>query len=151
MNFDDGPWTKCVLGLKGDTSMPVFHRRRTSRCKYEVKLTEKKNDWAKEMGTLLLQKWQGWHRNEPTMYARKPKQLKRQNCSNVQPQASQATTYFSVRWHQLLNRPSKYKPLGGLVLGNCPQTQSKTKKNGKFPSKKMASPIDFLTQISLHP
>ena len=49
MNFDDGPWTKCVLGLKGDTSMPVFHRRRTSRCKYEVKLTEKKNDWAKEM------------------------------------------------------------------------------------------------------
>ena len=48
-----------------------------------------------------------------------------------------------------LNHPSKYKPPGGLVLGNCPQTQSKTKKNGKFPSKNKASPIDFSTQISL--
>ena len=46
-----------------------------------------------------------------------------------------------------------YKPLqiqaptprggGGLVLGNCPQIQSKTKKNGKFPFKNKASPIDF--------
>ena len=27
-----------------------------------------------------------------------------------------------------LNRPSKYKPQRGLVLGNCPQIQSKTKK-----------------------
>ena len=26
-----------------------------------------------------------------------------------------------------LNRPSKYKPFGGLVLGNCPQIQSKPK------------------------
>ena len=52
-----------------------------------------------------------------------------------------------------------YKPLqiqappprggGGLVLGHCPQIQSKTKKNGKFPSKNKASPIDFETQISL--
>ena len=33
-----------------------------------------------------------------------------------------------------LNRPSKYKPPGGLVLGNCPEMQSKTKKNGKFPT-----------------
>ena len=42
-----------------------------------------------------------------------------------------------------LNRPSKYKPPGGLVLGNCPQIQSKTKKNGKFPTKSKASLIDF--------
>ena len=48
-----------------------------------------------------------------------------------------------------LNRPSKYKPPMGLVLENCPQIQSKTKKNGKFPSKKKVSPIDFETQISL--
>ena len=41
------------------------------------------------------------------------------------------------------NRPSKYKRPGGLVLGNCPQIQSKTKKNGKLPSKNKASPIDF--------
>ena len=34
----------------------------------------------------------------------------------------------------LLNRPSKYKPPGGLVLGNYPHMQSKTKKNGKFPT-----------------
>ena len=34
-------------------------------------------------------------------------------------------------------------PRGGLVLGNCPQIQSKTKKNGKFPFKNKASPIDF--------
>ena len=42
-----------------------------------------------------------------------------------------------------LNRPSKYKPPGGLVLGNSRQIQSKTKKNGKFPSKKKDKPIDF--------
>ena len=45
--------------------------------------------------------------------------------------------------HPPLNRPSKYKPLGGLVLGNCPQIQSKTKKNGNFSSNYKASPIDF--------
>ena len=27
----------------------------------------------------------------------------------------------------LLNRPSKYKPSGGLYLENCPQIQGKTK------------------------
>ena len=43
----------------------------------------------------------------------------------------------------LLNRPSKISSPGGLVLGNCSQTQSKTKKNGKFPFKNKASPIDF--------
>ena len=45
-----------------------------------------------------------------------------------------------------LNRPSKYKPHGGLCLENCPQIQSKTKKSGKFPSNYKASPIDFETQ-----
>ena len=43
----------------------------------------------------------------------------------------------------LLNCPSKYKPPWVLVLGNCPQIQSKTKKYGKFHSKNMVSPIDF--------
>ena len=42
-----------------------------------------------------------------------------------------------------LNRPSKYKPPRGLVLGNCPQIQSKTKKNGKLPTRNKASLIDF--------
>ena len=42
-----------------------------------------------------------------------------------------------------LNRPPKYKPPRGLVLGNCPQIQSKTKKNGKFSTKNKASLIDF--------
>ena len=32
-----------------------------------------------------------------------------------------------------LNRPSKYKPPWGLVLGNCPQYKVKQSKNGKFP------------------
>ena len=36
-----------------------------------------------------------------------------------------------------------FKPPGGLLLGNFRPIQSKTKKNGKFPSKKKASPIDF--------
>ena len=57
-----------------------------------------------------------------------------------------------------LNRPSENMPpppRGGLVLGNCPQIQSK---NGTFPlptvnkilpSNYKASPIDFETQISL--
>ena len=48
-----------------------------------------------------------------------------------------------------LNRPSKYKPPWGLVLGNFPQIQSKTSKNGKVTSHYKASPIDFETQISL--
>ena len=48
-----------------------------------------------------------------------------------------------------LNRPSKYKPLGGLYLENCPQIQRKTKKKVKFPSNCKTSPINFKTQISL--
>ena len=48
-----------------------------------------------------------------------------------------------------LNHPSKYKPRRSLYSENCPQIQSKTKKNGKFPSRYKASPIDFETQISL--
>ena len=48
--------------------------------------------------------------------------------------------------------PSKYKLSPGVVLGNCPQIQSKTKQkiNLKFPSNYKASPIDFEMQISLH-
>ena len=42
-----------------------------------------------------------------------------------------------------LNRPSKYKPPGGLYLENCPQIQSKQRKNGKFTSNYKASPIDL--------
>ena len=51
-----------------------------------------------------------------------------------------------------LNRPSKIStppPPPGLVLGICLQVKSKTKKNGKVPSKKKSSPIDFETQMSL--
>ena len=48
-----------------------------------------------------------------------------------------------VTQQTLLNRPSKYKPPGGLVLGNCPQIQRKKKKNGKFPTKNKVSLIDF--------
>ena len=36
-----------------------------------------------------------------------------------------------------------------LVLGNCPQIQSKQSKNGKFPSNSKVSPIDLEMQISL--
>ena len=32
--------------------------------------------------------------------------------------------------NHLLNRPFKYKPLGGLYSENCPQIQSKTKQRG---------------------
>ena len=59
----------------------------------------------------------------------------------------------SCRWQETISMskyrkipkisPSKYKPPRGLVLGNCPQVQSKTKKNGKFPTKNKASLIDF--------
>ena len=49
-----------------------------------------------------------------------------------------------------LNHPSKYKLPRGLVLGNCPQIQSKQSKNHKFPCNYRASLIDFETQISLH-
>ena len=48
----------------------------------------------------------------------------------------------------LLNRPSEYKPLLELLLGNCPQIQAIQSKNGKFPSNYKVSPIDFETQIS---
>ena len=41
-----------------------------------------------------------------------------------------------------LNRPSKYRPPGGLY-------KVKHSKNGKCPSNYKAGPIDFETQISL--
>ena len=48
------------------------------------------------------------------------------------------------------NFPSKYKPptppSGGLVLGNCPQIQSKQSKKGKFPSNYKA-PQSILKQF----
>ena len=47
-----------------------------------------------------------------------------------------------------LNPPLKqYNPRGAL-LGNCPQKQSETKKNGRYPTKNKASLIDFKAQIS---
>ena len=48
-----------------------------------------------------------------------------------------------------LNRPSKYKPHGGLYLEIDCKYKLKQCKNGKFPSNYKASPIDFETQISL--
>ena len=48
-----------------------------------------------------------------------------------------------------LNRPSKYKPPGGLYLEIALKYKVKQSKNGKFPSNYKASPIDFKTQISL--
>ena len=48
-----------------------------------------------------------------------------------------------------LNRPSKYKPPGDLYLEIAFKYKVKQSKNGKFPSKNKASPIDFETQISL--
>ena len=48
-----------------------------------------------------------------------------------------------------LNRPSKYKPFGGLYLEIALKYKVKQGKNGKFPSIYKASPIDFETQISL--
>ena len=47
-----------------------------------------------------------------------------------------------------LNRPSKYKPPGGLYLEIALKYKVKQSKNGKFPSNYKASPIDFETQIS---
>ena len=49
-----------------------------------------------------------------------------------------------------LNRPSKYKPPGGLYLEIALNYKVKQSKNGKFPSNYKASPIDFETQIFLH-
>ena len=48
-----------------------------------------------------------------------------------------------------LNRPSKYKPHGGLYLEIALKYKVKQSKNGKFPSQYKASPIDFETQNSL--
>ena len=48
-----------------------------------------------------------------------------------------------------LNRPSKYKPFGGLYLEIALKYKVKQNKNGKFTSNYKASPIDFETQISL--
>ena len=48
-----------------------------------------------------------------------------------------------------LNRPSKYKPPGGLYLEIALKYKVKQSKNGKFPSKYKVSPIDFEKQISL--
>ena len=47
-----------------------------------------------------------------------------------------------------LNRPSKYKPPGGLYSEIVLKYKVKQRKNGKFPSIYKASPIDFETQIS---
>ena len=49
-----------------------------------------------------------------------------------------------------LNRPSKYKPSGGLYLEFALKYKVKQSNNGKFPSNYSASLIDFETQISLH-
>ena len=49
-----------------------------------------------------------------------------------------------------LNRPSEYKPPGGLYLEIALKYKVKRSKNGQFPSNYKASPIDFKTQISLH-
>ena len=48
-----------------------------------------------------------------------------------------------------LNRPSKYKPPGGLYLETSLKYKVKQSKNGKVTSNYKASPIDFKTQISL--
>ena len=48
-----------------------------------------------------------------------------------------------------LNRPSKYKPPGGLYLEISLKYKVKQSINGKFPSNYKVSPIDFETQISL--
>ena len=47
-----------------------------------------------------------------------------------------------------LNRPSKYKSLGGLYLEIALKYETKHS-NGKFISNYKASPIDFETQLSL--
>ena len=49
-----------------------------------------------------------------------------------------------------LNRPSKYKPTGGLYLAIALKYKVEQNKKGKFPSNYKASPIDFETQVSLH-
>ena len=49
-----------------------------------------------------------------------------------------------------LNRPSEYKPPGGLYLEIALKYKVKQSKNGKFTSNYKASQIDFETQISLH-
>ena len=50
-----------------------------------------------------------------------------------------------------VNRPSKYKPPGGLYLEIALKYKVKQSKTGKFPSnyKPRLSQIDFETQISL--
>ena len=48
-----------------------------------------------------------------------------------------------------LNRPSKYKPPGGLYLAIALKYKVKQSKNGKFSSNYKASPIDVETQVSL--
>ena len=48
-----------------------------------------------------------------------------------------------------LNRPSEYKPPGGLYLEIALKYKVKQSKNGKFTSNYKASPIDFETQIFL--
>ena len=49
----------------------------------------------------------------------------------------------------LLNRPSKYKPLGACTWKTALKYKVKQSKNGKFTLNYKASPIDFETQISL--
>ena len=48
-----------------------------------------------------------------------------------------------------LNRPSEYKPPGGLYLEIALKYNLKWSKNGQTPSNYKASPIDFEMQISL--
>ena len=48
-----------------------------------------------------------------------------------------------------LNRPSRYKPPGGLYLEIALKHKVKQSKIGKSTSNYKASPIDFETQISL--
>ena len=48
-----------------------------------------------------------------------------------------------------LNRPSEYKPPGGLYLEIPLKYKAKQSKNDKSPSNYKASPIDFETPISL--
>ena len=50
-----------------------------------------------------------------------------------------------------LNRPSKYKPPGGLYLEIALIYKVKQRKNGKFPSNYKASPIDFETSLPADP
>ena len=57
---------------------------------------------------------------------------------NITPTTTPPKKKLLMQKNPPLNRPP-----GGLVLGNCPQIQSKPKKSGKFRSKNKANPLDF--------